>query len=110
MPPCATSSPVTSLALALIVGSGPTSWYCPPCSASGFQSVCSTIVDGQPAAFRLSAAGTAPAPPVAARLPEAVGLLAAAPLLLLLEQAVTVIASAAPTVVAAASLILRREI
>src|ERR1700761_9465802 len=100
MPPCATSSPVTSLALALIVGSGPTSWYCPPCSASGFQSVCSTIVDGQPAAFRLSAAGAAPV------LAAAAVLAAVALLLLLLEQAVAVIASAAPIVAAAASLAL----
>src|ERR1700722_2904444 len=103
MPPCATSSPVTDLAPALIVGLGPSSSYCPPCSASGFQSVCSTIVDGQPAAFRLSAAGTAAVPP---ELDVLLTLL----LLLLLAHAVAVSASAAPAVAAAAGLILCRGI
>src|SRR5580693_4577209 len=102
MPPCATSSPVTDLAPALIVGLGPSSSYCPPCSASGFQSVCSTIVDGQPAAFRLSAAGTA-------AVPLEVDVLLTL-LLLLLAHAVAVSASAAPTVAAAASLVLCRGI
>src|ERR1700730_4370717 len=105
MPPCATSSPVPDLAPALIVGLGPSSSYCPPCSASGFQSVCSTIVDGQPAALRLSAAGTGAVPP---ELDVLLTLLLL--LLLLLAHAVAVSASAAPAVAAAASLILCRGI
>src|SRR5581483_11869647 len=100
-PPCATSSPVTDFAPALIVGLGPSSSYWAPCSASGFQSVCSTIVDGQPAALRLSAAGMD-----ADELP-AVDPVLALLLLLPLEHAVAVTASAAPTAAAAASLILR---
>ena len=95
---------MTDLVLALIVGFGPSSSYWPPCSASGFQSVCSTIVDGQPAAFRLSAAGTA------ADDRSTVDVAAELLLLLLLAQAVAVSASAAPTVAAAASLILCRGI
>src|SRR5579862_8084963 len=103
-PARATSSPVTSLELALIVGFGPTSSYWPPCSASGFQSVCSTIVDGQPAAFRLSAAGI----PAADEVPDAdvvadAGLTGVL-LLLLLAQAVAASARAVPTVAARATL------
>ena len=103
--PCAISSPVTDLAPALIAGLGPTSSYWPPCSASGFQSVCSTIVAGQPAAFRLSAAGTLPDAaavlPVAAAL-DAGAVLGALVLLLLLAQAVAVSARAVPSVAARA--------
>src|ERR1700747_2211889 len=99
MPPCATSSPVTDLAPELIVGLAPTSSYWPPCSASGFQSVCRTIVDGQPAAFRLSAAGMAAADEV----PGADAVLAGVVLLLPpLEQAATVSVKAVPTVAATA--------
>src|SRR5438552_11829070 len=101
-PPWAMSSPVTDLVLALIAGLGPSSSYWPPCSDSGFQSVCSTIVDGQPAAARLSAAGT----PDDAALGAPAGLLLLLPLLLLLEQAAAVSASAVPTVARAATFIL----
>src|ERR1700755_1903957 len=59
-PPCATSSPVTDFLPVSNFGFGPSSWYWPPCSDSGFQSDCRTTVLGQPAAFRSYWAGTAP--------------------------------------------------
>src|SRR5260221_14724068 len=77
-----------------MLGLGPSSSYWPPCSDSGFQSVCSTIVDGQPAAFRSYLAGTAADVPAG----EAVLLL----LLLLLPQAAAVSASAVPIAAVAA--------
>src|ERR1700712_2489420 len=60
--PLAYNGPETDFLLASMTGFGPSIWYRWPCSASGFQSVWMTTVEGQPAAAR----STAPAAAVAA--------------------------------------------
>src|ERR1700712_2499142 len=67
--PCEYSSPETRFLPASIDGFGPRSWYSPPCSDSGFQSVWMETVSGH---TPFSVAGVALAEPAA--LPEAIAL------------------------------------
>src|SRR5262245_4145185 len=69
-PPLATSGAVTALVFVSTSGFGPTSWYSPPCSASGFQSVCTITVSGQTPASDV--ASPPPLAPVVAAPPPLV--------------------------------------